>query len=164
MGGIGTMGETDYGAFRPSASELFKKDTFWMLLAIGTVSMWVVALVVFPMMDDGSPEMDETTTTMLIVAVADTVLTAFAIRWRYLIAKGLAERGIVTKAKVVKAVWDGGAQIECEYSVEGKTYTTAFSAGMSDTVEKAQRHVGREIVLLVDPQKPKWPKKLSKLS
>lgn len=158
------MGETDHGAFRPSASELFRKDMLWMLLVMGTVSVWVVALAVFPMMDDGSPEMDEMISVMLIVAVADTALTAFVIRWRYLMAKGLAERGVVTRAKVVKAVWDGGAHIECEYSVEGKSYTTTFSAGMTDTVERAQRHVGKEVVLLVDPQKPKSPKMLTKLS
>lgn len=158
------MGETDHGAFRPSASELFKKDKVWMILTVGTVMAWVVALMVLPMMDDGSPEMDEIVSVMLLVAVADTALAAIVIRWRYLMAKGLAERGVVTRAKVTKAVWDGGAQIECEYPVEGKTYTTAFSAGMSDTVEKAQRHVGKEVVLLVDPQKPKSPKMLTKLS
>jgi hypothetical protein len=165
MVGSGSIAELETGAFRPGISDLFFKDYIWTVFVVTAAVLWVQALVIWPMIGDGSAETANSASILLIGAAADSVLVVGIICWRYSRAKALAERGIVTKARVAKVAGIGGDSLRVvyEFQVEGKTYTGSMGGGPFAARWELEALIGKEIMLLVDPRKPKVHMRLSKL-
>jgi len=164
MGGSDSIAELETGAFRPGTSDLFFKDFVWALFVVTAATLWVLALVVLPMMDDGTTEMADAASILSVAAAVDSALVVGVIYWRYGRAKALAERGVVTKARIAKVAGIGDSlRVVYEFHVEGKAYTGSMGGGPFAARWELEALIGKDITLLVDPQKPKVHLMLSKL-
>jgi len=164
MVGSGSIAELETGAFRPGTSDLFFKDFLWLTFVMTAATLWVLALVVLPSMDDGTTDMADAASILSAAAAVDSALVVGVIYWRYGRAKTLAERGVVTKARITKVAGVGDSlRVVYEFRVEGTTYTGSTGGGSFAARWELEALIGKDITLLMDPQKPKVHVMLSKL-
>ncbi len=163
MGGGGQVAELELGSFRPSASNLFFKDFVWTLSVIIAMVLWVQVIFIWPMVNDGSSEAADPGSALIFVAAADSVLTVGVVLWRYGRARALAGSGVVTRARVTKVSEVVGTHwIVYEFHLEGAAYTGRMGGGPLAERWELDPLVGKELVLLVDPKRPKVHLPLSK--
>lgn len=150
---------------RPTLGDLLSKDIFIYAVISSVIVIWIVYLtVVLLVEDDPTDEGSFSKETILILFLLMTVADMAILGWRVRYFSAFASRGVETPAKIarVSAVGDQ-VGIEYDYVFQTEQLTGSIGLGGFSTRKKAEALIGREIFILVDPERPKRSLVLSKL-
>jgi hypothetical protein len=150
---------------RPTLGALLGKDIFLYAVVSSIVVIWFVYIFLVLFMEDdptdeGGFSKDTILVLFLLMTVGDIAILGYRVRY----FSAFANRGVETPAKIAR-VTAVGDQIGVEYDYVFQMQQLKGSIGLGgfSTRKKAEALIGREIFILVDPEKPKRTFVLSKL-
>ena len=150
---------------RPTLGDLLSKDIFIYAVISGAVAIWAVYLVVAFFIDDvPTDEGNISMNTILVLFLLMTVADVAILGWRIRYFSAFANRGVEISAKIARVTTVGDqVGIEYDYVFQMERVTGSIGLGGFSTRKKAEALIGREIFILVDPERPKHSLILSKL-
>ena len=150
---------------RPTLGDLLAKDIFFYAVVSGVVVVWVVYIfLVYFIEEDPTDEGGFSKDSILVIFLLMTIADIAILGWRVRYFSAFANRGVETSARIAR-VTGVGDQIGVEYDYVFQMEQLKGSIGLGGlaTRKKAESLIGREIFILVDPEKPKRTLVLSKL-
>jgi hypothetical protein len=150
---------------RPTLGDLLSKDIFLYAVASGVIVIWVLYLTLVYLVEGDSAEEGGLSNEMLFLIFLLVTLGDMAILgWRVRYFSAFANRGVETEAKIVGVTGVGDQiSVEYEYVFQAEHLKGTAGVGGLSPRKKAEGLVGREIFILVDPERPKRTLVLSKL-
>jgi len=150
---------------RPTLGSLLAKDISTYAFVSGMVVVWVVYLFLFFLMEeDSTGEGGFSRETILVIFLLMTVADIVILGWRIRHFSAFANRGVETPAKIARVTGVGDQiGVEYDYVFQMQQLKGNIVLGGFATRKKAEALIGREIFILVDPEKPKRALVLSKL-
>lgn len=150
---------------RPTLGDMLAKDIFLYAIISGVIVIWVVYLLLILLVeDDPTDEGDISKDTILILFLLMTVGDMAILGWRVRYFSGFAKRGVETPAKIARVTTvEDQIGVEYDYVFQMEQLKGSIGLGGFATRKKAEVLIGREIFILVDPEKPKRTMVLSKL-
>lgn len=150
---------------RPTLGDMLAKDIFLYAIVSGIVVIWVVYLsLILLVEDDPTDEGSFSKDTILILFLLMTVGDMAILGWRVRYLSAFANRGVETPAKIARVTVIGDQiGVEYDYVFQMEQLNGRIGLGGFSTRKKAESLIGREIFILVDPERPKRALVLSKL-
>lgn len=150
---------------RPTLGSLLAKDVSTYAFVSGMVVIWIVYLFLFFFAEeDSANEGGLSKETILVIFLLMTIADIVILTWRVRYFSAFANHGVETAAKVARVTGVGDQiGVEYEYVFQMEQLKGNIVLGGFATRKKAEALIGREIFILVDPEKPKRTLVLSRL-
>jgi len=151
---------------RPTLGDLLAKDIFFYAVVSGVVVVWIVYIfLVYFIEEDPTDEGGFSKDSILVIFLLMTIADMAILGWRVRYFSAFANRGVETPARIARIVRvdDNLNSVEFEYVFQAEQLKGVIGIGGFATRKKAEALIGREIFILVDPEKPKRTLVLSKL-
>jgi hypothetical protein len=150
---------------RPTLGDLLSKDVMVYAIVSGTVMIWAVYFVVVSLVKDSSSGGESLSNdTILIIFLLITVADIGILGWRARYLSTFASRGVETPARIARLTKMGDQiAVEYDYSFGADRLSGKIGVGGVSPQKKAEALVGREIFILIDPDKPTRSLVISKL-
>jgi hypothetical protein len=163
--GIGADLQTAEFVPRPTLGNLLAKDVFFYASISSTVMIWIVYFVISTLADDETvSSSDLSASEWFVIFLAMTAADVGILGWRIGRLSTFVNRGVETTAKIVGVSNKGDyIGLDYEYSYEGVTLKGVMGLGGFNPQKNAQRFIGRQISILVNPDNPKRTLILTKL-
>jgi hypothetical protein len=150
---------------RPTLWNLLGKDVFLYAVVSSTVVIWAVYFAIFGMLNDEiTTDSGLTGSQMFVIFLLMTLGDIGILGWRVRTLSTFVNHGVEATGRVVGITTVGDqVGVDYEHDFQGSNLKGSIGLGGFATHKTAERFIGREIILLVNPEKPKRTLVLTKL-